>query len=999
MINTATSYLALLQMNDIQLKSIALDKINMLIDEHWTEISDYITLLKSYYDINLIPQKQNLIALILSKLYYNLEEYNCSIDWALKCGSLFDINQNSLYVKTILRKLIDKYISFRKENFFNNENQKELDQRILNIIDAMFNSCLKANQTSQAIGFCIESYDLDRLTKVIENSSNPTESLNFVYELSQIFVDNKEYNEILLSQILKLYLKYAKENYMQITNCQFLLNNLEALANTLMNIISEGTDVTIAYQICFDLYENQNPAYLKTLKNKLTGKQSEKPVDKKQYETLISILSGNEQRRIIKKVLSKYNHSEKKTMEKLIESSEKQGNIVQLGVILAHSFLNSHTGDESFMKDNMPFISKATNWARFTTAASLGVVHMGNTEKGLEKMKDFCTGGAQASSIYTAGGGYYGVGLIYAGTGDEGAIKFLNDALNKPSNNKEPCQHGIYLGLGLVAMGSGDAGLYERIRDGIYTDDAIIGEAASYAIGLLMAGTKDEQAIEDLLRYVHDTQHEKIIRAIALALSLIVYGVAEKADTLIEQLIREKDPILRYGAMYCIGMAYAGTSNSKMLEKLIKFSVSDVSDDVRRAALINIGFLEFKNPDVLFNNIKVLNLLSESYNSHARYGAAMAIGISCAGSGKIKAYKVLEPLFFDTNYLVRQAALLATGFIFSQTTGKQEAKMSEFKENLNKIIESKDEHALIKFGALISKGIYELGGQNCILSLTANSGENKMISIIGMCLFTQYYYWFPMIHMLNLAVTPSFVFNLDENLVAPTNFYVKSNAKPGIFGYKIEEEEEKKKTEVKTEVAILSTHTRVNAKARKTGTLTMEMKSQTFFNKPSVDLKQAPSGVLPTSEPKDEEKKEKKEEEIKITVEPQEETLNNPIRILPLQRKLITVPKNQTFEQMITGRLNGFVLLKKTKEDSEAEYDEEDKKLIEERRKKEEEEKNKINENAVSNSVAGENSKGNEGGNQSTGNNPIGNQAGGQGYQPLAEDDDIPEDFDLDEKK
>ena len=199
--------------------------------------------------------------------------------------------------------------------------------------------------------------------------------------------------------------------------------------------------------------------------------------------------------------------------------------------------------------------------------------------------------------------------------------------------------------------------LYERLRDGLYTDDAIVGEAAGIGIGLIMLGSRNPQAIEDLITTSHDTQHEKIIRAIAMALALIMYGAEEGANTLIEQLSREKDPILRYGAMYTIGMAYAGTGNNDAFRKLIKFSVSDANDDVRRAALINIGFLQIRNPELLLENIKVLSLLSESYNPHVRYGAAMALGISCCGTGIPNAFNILQPLFNDNNYYVRVLSL------------------------------------------------------------------------------------------------------------------------------------------------------------------------------------------------------------------------------------------------------------------------------------------------------------------------------------------------------
>ncbi|KAI7988567.1 hypothetical protein LOK49_LG13G00725 [Camellia lanceoleosa] len=50
-----------------------------------------------------------------------------------------------------------------------------------------------------------------------------------------------------------------------------------------------------------------------------------------------------------------------------------------------------------------------------------------------------------------------------------------------------------------------------------------------------------------MLAYAHETQHEKIIRRLALGIALTVYGREEEADTLIEQMTRDQDPILRYG--------------------------------------------------------------------------------------------------------------------------------------------------------------------------------------------------------------------------------------------------------------------------------------------------------------------------------------------------------------------------------------------------------------------------------------------------------------------
>lgn len=66
------------------------------------------------------------------------------------------------------------------------------------------------------------------------------------------------------------------------------------------------------------------------------------------------------------------------------------------------------------------------------------------------------------------------------------------------------------------------------------------GEAAGLALGLVMLGSKSAQAIEDMVGYAQETQHEKILRGLAVGIALVMYGRMEEADALIESLCRDK---------------------------------------------------------------------------------------------------------------------------------------------------------------------------------------------------------------------------------------------------------------------------------------------------------------------------------------------------------------------------------------------------------------------------------------------------------------------------
>ena len=75
----------------------------------------------------------------------------------------------------------------------------------------------------------------------------------------------------------------------------------------------------------------------------------------------------------------------------------------------------------------------------------------------------------------------------------------------------------------------------------------------------------------------------------------------------------------------------------------------------------------------------VVQLLSESYNPHVRYGAAMALGIACSGTGNKEALALIEPMKNDPVNYVRQGALIASALILVQQTEVTCPKVKEFR--------------------------------------------------------------------------------------------------------------------------------------------------------------------------------------------------------------------------------------------------------------------------------------------------------------------------------
>jgi hypothetical protein len=74
----------------------------------------------------------------------------------------------------------------------------------------------------------------------------------------------------------------------------------------------------------------------------------------------------------------------------------------------------------------------------------------------------------------------------------------------------------------------------------LFNDSAVAGEAAGYAMGLVMLGTSSDKALEEMLQYAHETQHEKIIRGLAIGISFLFYGKQQEADNIIDTLVGDQ---------------------------------------------------------------------------------------------------------------------------------------------------------------------------------------------------------------------------------------------------------------------------------------------------------------------------------------------------------------------------------------------------------------------------------------------------------------------------
>lgn len=721
----------------------------------WAEISDAVNKLEILYETKSFKYHE-LAGLVVAKAYYHLGALDEATLFALGAGNLLDLNSKTEFVETVITCSIDKYIQERKRQTKRTASESEMYSRLQKVVEAMFKRCFEDKEYKQAVGIAIEAHRLDIVEESIDKGGR--EMLRYVLDASIKHVQDIHFRTDLLRLLVSKYVALSEDYYSQ-SLCLVLLNDAEACANLLNDLLLKGEQhKLVAYQVAFDLEEIAAQDFLKKVSEKVDS------------DKIKRILDGQVTIRLHLEFLHRNNHSDLMILKQSKQTLESRNSLHHASITFANGLMNAGTTCDQFLRDNLDWLSRASNWSKFSATAALGVIHKGHISKSMQLLQPYLPQNSVARQPYSEGGALYALGLLNANHAQP--LDYLRKSLKGTSDFV--IQHGACLGIGASGMATEQQDIYLELKDVLYMDNANSSDAAALAMGLVMVGSGNLSIIDEMLRYAHETQHERIIRNLSIGMALVMYGREDNAGCVIDKLLGDKDALIRYGGVYMIALAYCGTGSNKALKQLLHLAVSDVNDDVRRASVTSIGFVFLNNPMLV---PRIVQLLSESFNPHVRYGACLALGISCASSNLQDALALLEPLYSDTVDFVRQGAFLSSALIQIQ-----HSNTNQFRQQIAKVIADKHEAQLAKFGAVLAQGILDAGGRNCCISFCSKHGLKNMSSIVGMCLFLQYWSWYPLCHFLSLSLQPTALIGVSRDLKLP-KFEFISKSKPSLFAY------------------------------------------------------------------------------------------------------------------------------------------------------------------------------------------------------------------------
>lgn len=445
--------------------------MNAVVNDFWAEISESVDKIEVLYEDEGFRSRQ-FAALVASKVFYHLGAFEESLNYALGAGDLFNVNDNSEYVETIIAKCIDHYTKQCVENADLPEGEKKpIDQRLEGIVNKMFQRCLDDHKYKQAIGIALETRRLDVFEKTILESNDVPGMLAYSLKLCMSLMQNKQFRNKVLRVLVKIYMNLEKPDFINVCQCLIFLDDPQAVSDILEKLVKED-NLLMAYQICFDLYESASQQFLSSVIQNLrtvgtpiasvpgstntgtvpgsekdsdsmeteekpgsvlVGKTPEvSPEPKDQTLKMIKILSGEMAIELHLQFLIRNNNTDLMILKNTKDAV--RNSVCHTATVIANSFMHCGTTSDQFLRDNLEWLARATNWAKFTATASLGVIHKGHEKEALQLMATYLPKDTSPGSAYQEGGGLYALGLIHANHGGD-IIDYLLNQLKNASND------------------------------------------------------------------------------------------------------------------------------------------------------------------------------------------------------------------------------------------------------------------------------------------------------------------------------------------------------------------------------------------------------------------------------------------------------------------------------------------------------------------------------------------------------------------------------------
>lgn len=372
---TATGWLAILhEKEDPRLVKIALQKLLDLSDVVWHEIAEHIADLEA-----LAEEGDTLAAELASRVFFHLEEPESSLRLALLAGDrVFQQQEDSVYSLSLTKAAIGFYIHARQVEIDELEEEQVVlgSAQLQPIIDKLLAIEMANGNYASALGVVLEARELVKLEDILQRAGSKilqtilpsiTQVTSKTFRLQALQVVAKQF-EIALPDHAHLVYTYVilLQQLRDATKVALVLENLAA-GNESQNLM--------ALQISFDLHDNGDQGFVALVAKALNVPESPTGI----WQSLLRVLTGGFLSELALSFLHKSSNSDRNIMEHLKKSLEERtsgsrSSILHNSSVLTHAYLNAGTTNDSFLRDHLDWMKKASNWYVHCIKSLIGCV-------------------------------------------------------------------------------------------------------------------------------------------------------------------------------------------------------------------------------------------------------------------------------------------------------------------------------------------------------------------------------------------------------------------------------------------------------------------------------------------------------------------------------------------------------------------------------------------------------------------------------------------------
>ena len=408
-VQSASGLLSMLSEPSLSLKKAALTRLLSVVDTQWHEVAQSLTELEALAEesptsddpsdgggATMDAEAREISACVASRVYFHLEEPRQALRLALEGGASIWSVENAAYVECLVGAAMDAYIAQKQVEEDRDEAvEPEIvypAQKLENVVNVMFERCFQEGNFQHALGVAFEARQVDKVTEILDRcatSSNVEtllETLKYALSSAGTLVTSKAFRSEMLMIVVK-YLQTLADDSAVGTSIQkvaavALMQAHQVLKNTVpvANIISkllDGSedDALLALQLCFDLMETGDQHYIngvaKNLPEKTDSDSDESSAVSRsdevwiRYEQALKVLTGGFASELSLSFLHKNSDSDPLIMQNLKKSLDERGgrsSILHNCSVLTHSYLNAGTTNDAFLRNNLEWMKKASNW-------------------------------------------------------------------------------------------------------------------------------------------------------------------------------------------------------------------------------------------------------------------------------------------------------------------------------------------------------------------------------------------------------------------------------------------------------------------------------------------------------------------------------------------------------------------------------------------------------------------------------------------------------------